>query len=344
METGRVKQTIKSRAILKKIEKFRLKTKIQSGTGQAVPLPFLGEESSCCILEVSDTVAVPVRLLKEGMGDYIKVQMEDILNQLYASSAKPAVMTAMIMLPEQTEETCLRFFVDCLIQKAEEDAIEISNVEAECCPNVEVALLILTVFGKREQKPLQGTEAFVPGQELVMIGTAAAEGTIMLENAGREALKQRFSRRFLEDVKSLSSKTEIKNKIELVQNLKNAGIYCVGRTGVFGALWEIASFTGKGFSVELGKIPVCQETIEICEFFDVNPYMLRSGGVLLVAVRQGRTLADRCRACGIEAAVIGSMENHADKLVRNGEECRYLTMPAAVRLGQNQPEGLNYIY
>lgn len=338
METGKVKHTIRDRAILKK-------TKTGNRAGQAVPLPFSEEGSSGCILEVSDTIAVPIHLLEKGRSDYIKVQIEDILNRLYVSLAVPAAMTALIMLPEQTEETYLRFLVDCLVQKAEQDRIKISDIEAECSPDVGSALLMLTVFGKREQELcLQGREAFLPGQELIMIGTAAAEGTVMLENAGREALQQRFSRRFLENVRSLSSKTGIRNKMELVRELAPAGVYCVGRSGIFGALWEIAAFTGKGFSVELGTIPICQETIEICEFFDVNPYMLRSGGVLLVAANQGRRLVERCRGCGIEAAVIGSMEDHADKLVRNGEECRYLTMPAAVRLGQNQPEGLFWIY
>jgi hypothetical protein len=38
------------------------------------------------------------------------------------------------------------------------------------------------------------------------------------------------------------------------------------------------------------------------------------------------------------------MEHHADKAVFNGEERRYLDMPSAVKIGQNIPEGLAFLY
>ena len=37
--------------------------------------------------------------------------------------------------------------------------------------------------------------------------------------------------------------------------------------GIFGALWELAEASGVGLEIELKKIPIRQETVEICEFF-----------------------------------------------------------------------------
>ena len=49
--------------------------------------------------------------------------------------------------------------------------------------------------------------------------------------------------------------------------------------GIFGALWEMADGAGIGLDVALKRIPIQQETVEICEFFGVNPYqMLSTGG------------------------------------------------------------------
>lgn len=328
MEIGRVKETIKKRAILKKIEHCYQK------------------ETSSDIITVSDTVTAPVWLLKEERSDYIKVQIEAVFNQLSILSAKPMMMTVFIMLPEQTEESCLRFLMDCLVEIAEKKQIKISDVKAECSPDVINTVLFLTIFGRKESEslPFYNVKAFLPGKELVMVGTAALEGTIMLENAGRTILEQRFSRRFLERVRSLSSKIELENKLEVIKTRKDIGIYYIGRTGVFGALWEIASITKKGFLVERKEIPIYQETIELCEFFDVNPYMLRSGSAWILALNQGRTFVEKCKSCGIEAAIIGTMESNADKLVCNGEDCCYLTMPTAVKLRQHQPKGLQFIY
>ena len=57
--------------------------------------------------------------------------------------------------------------------------------------------------------------------------------------------------------------------------------------GVFGGLYELAGRLGVGLSIDLKKIPVKQETIEICEFFDLNPYGLLSGGSLLIVAEDG---------------------------------------------------------
>ena len=45
--------------------------------------------------------------------------------------------------------------------------------------------------------------------------------------------------------------------------------------------------SGVGLEIDLKKIPIRQETIEICEFFDLNPYKLLSGGSLLLAAADG---------------------------------------------------------
>lgn len=37
--------------------------------------------------------------------------------------------------------------------------------------------------------------------------------------------------------------------------------------GIFGALWEMADGAGIGLDVALKRIPIQQETVEICEFF-----------------------------------------------------------------------------
>ena len=37
--------------------------------------------------------------------------------------------------------------------------------------------------------------------------------------------------------------------------------------GIFGALWEMAEASGVGLEIDLKKIPIRQETVEVCEFF-----------------------------------------------------------------------------
>lgn len=98
--------------------------------------------------------------------------------------------------------------------------------------------------------------------------------------------------------------------------------------GIFGALWEVSRKIGVGLCVDLKKIPVKQETIEVCEFFDLNPYQLLSGGALLMVAADGRGLVKALEEENIPACIIGSTNGTNDKIVVNQDETRYLEPPA----------------
>ena len=122
--------------------------------------------------------------------------------------------------------------------------------------------------------------------------------------------------------------------------------------GIYAALWKLADKCGAGITVDLKKIPVRQETIEISNYFDFDPYMMESAGSLLMAVPEGRgeelvqALADGSLGAGcnlnnngkngqnsgktefrIPAAVIGKMTAGNDRVIINGDDRRFLTAP-----------------
>lgn len=341
MQTGKIKETVKYRSVVKRIKKRRMEVvKGACRDSRNVQLAF--GDSLFSVL--SDTVFVPEKILETERGSYLKVQAESLFNAAYSEGFAPAVIMAAVMLPKEAEEASLRFLVDCLEELAGREQAELADVSAECSPEGKDAWIVLTLLGEKETSIESPETGFLPGREIVMAGTAALEGTVMLENLGREKLSERFSGRFLETVQEYPEKIRMKNALDFLRKEKiGDAVYCAGRSGVFGALWEIAKTAGKGFAVELSDIPITQETVEICEFFDVNPYMLRSGGALFVAAEHGRIVADRLKENGIAAAVIGTMKENADKLVFNGEERRYLDMPCAVKIGRNL-DGPKWIY
>lgn len=53
------------------------------------------------------------------------------------------------------------------------------------------------------------------------------------------------------------------------------------------SLWNMLEAYGLGCTIELRAIPILQETVEVCEVFDINPYRLSSGGCLLMAADNG---------------------------------------------------------
>ena len=82
----------------------------------------------------------------------------------------------------------------------------------------------------------------------------------------------------------------------------------------------MAEAAGTGLSINLKAIPVRQETIEICEQLELNPYRLLSGGSLLMAADDGEALAESLIQSGIPAFVIGCATEGNDRVLVGSEE------------------------
>lgn len=63
-----------------------------------------------------------------------------------------------------------------------------------------------------------------------------------------------------------------------------------------------------------------QVTVEVCEFFELNPYRLDSSGCLLLASDHGLQLVKRLKEQGIEAQVIGMVTEGEARQIRHGAE------------------------
>ena len=97
--------------------------------------------------------------------------------------------------------------------------------------------------------------------------------------------------------------------------------------GIFAALWELAEASGIGLEIDQKAIPIRQETIELCEVFDLNPYMLISSGSMLIGTEHGNLLVEKLEQAGIHGVVIGYTTEGNDRIVVNGDEQRYLEPP-----------------
>ena len=86
----------------------------------------------------------------------------------------------------------------------------------------------------------------------------------------------------------------------------------------------MAEAAGVGLTADLKKIPIKQETVEICNFFDLNPYEIASTGSLLIAAKDGKALVKALSEEKINAAVIGKFTDSNDRIIINGDNVRFL--------------------
>lgn len=94
--------------------------------------------------------------------------------------------------------------------------------------------------------------------------------------------------------------------------------------GVLEALYAMSKALKTGLEVDIRLLPIRQETVEICEALDVNPYALYSGNSAVVVVENGMTLVSVLKEIGVPAIIVGHTVDGNDKIVTNGDESGFL--------------------
>ncbi len=168
------------------------------------------------------------------------------------------------------------------------------------------------------------TGSLKPGDELVMAGWAGLDGSAVLVKEKTDHLKRVLPERILKNITELAASSDTGIIAGICESEGVSAMMEMSEGGVFGALWDMGAASNVGFEVDLKRILIRQESIEVCEIFDINPYLLRSKGAVLIGTDCGSRIVDRLTEEGVNAAVIGYVTGDADRVVKNGDSRRYL--------------------
>lgn len=323
MEVGKISETILKRSIFKQIGHRRREILARPGVGE-----------DCAVVEFGpDEVAVlstdPITGTVNEIGT---LAVHITANDIASGGAELIGILLTVILPEGTEESQLKEMVQDVERACESLNIEIMGGHTEVSLAVNQPIITVTGVGKAKKDEVVLTKGLKPGQDLVMTKWAGVEGTAILAKDREEVLGKRYDREWIQQAKEFINYISVVKDAGIAKKVGVSTMHDVTEGGIFGALWEIASASGVGVTVDLKKIPIRQETIEICEFFDISPYMLISSGCLLIGTDQGEKMVLALKEAGIHAAVIGTATQGKDKIVLNGSETRYLEPPKSDEL------------
>jgi len=173
----------------------------------------------------------------------------------------------------------------------------------------------------------ENTGRLEPGQDLIAAGYAGLSGTIELVRARQGYLRRWFPEEYLDGILRLEDMLLSDQERRLWAKLGATEWEACGSGGILASIWRLSGAYGTGVEFALRRIPIRQETVEICERLDCNPYRLYSRGcVLLTAVNGGR-LADGLAERQIPAVVIGKVCTGIAREIINGDGRGYLERP-----------------
>lgn len=317
MRPGKVSQTILKRSVLKNItyKSGRLLTAPRAGMDCA---RYAGAGGQDLIFTVN-----PVSGLDDELGRTAFFRM---CNDLAAAGAVPCGLLADICLPEGSSEPKLRLLMEQITALAKEYQMDILGGHTEVSRAVSEPRISLTGFGEAAGMRID-SGCLEPGMEIVMTKWAGDAGSYRLAKQDPEGVRSRFSADFFECLAAYGRDLSCAGEARMAVQYGAKALHNGSEDGVFGALWEMGEASGVGLEVELEAIPIRQETVEVCEYFDENPYLIPADGVLLIGAPEGRRLAEDLRRHGVAAAVIGRAAGNRDRVIINGDERRFLVPP-----------------
>ena len=317
MRSGKISESVLTRSVLRKIKTER--KEVVCGAGIGVDCAVLSFDDGEDSVFSTNPVSAPA--------DMVCVYgVNRALNNVAAAGAEPVGILLSAMLPEELEEKELQNMMAQAEEICSRYHVQIAGGHTEVTGAVRQPVLTVTGIGKRKKEDVSG-RSVKPGQDVVVSKWLGLDGTVRIAREHRTELLTRYPARMIEEAAGFEQFFSVIPEAAAARKSGVCGIHDVSQGGIFGALWELANGAGVGLEIDLKKLPVRQETIEICEFFNLNPYELSSAGCLLMTSEDGNALAAALEKEGIPAVVVGKTTDGNDRVLYNEEERRFLEPP-----------------
>ena len=319
MKVGNVSQTVLRRSILKQLHTRREESIIQ---------PSVEEMCAAIRIEEDEQVVFTNTSLFGDEKDLAVFAMAHVLNDLWTRGAEPIGVNISILLPPHAYESRLKSMISYAEEVAEGQRIQILNAKAEVSPVLSKSLVTVFGIGKEKKEGLLQSSMGMAGQDVVLTNWIGLEGMLRILREKKEELSKRFVPAFLHQIEEQQQYLLAGDGLRIAKEFGVSAMHQITEGGILAALWNLTEASGTGIDVDLKKIAIKQETIEVCEHFHLNPYQMTSAGSILLVTHDGEGLVSRLEKNGKKATVIGRLTDRNEKVIWNDTEKRFIDRPA----------------
>ena len=287
----------------------------------------VGEDCAALKLAPGEIFVISTDPITGTVKDIGNLAIHITLNDLASAGAEPVGVMLTILLPEGSEEQDLKSLMRQMEEGCAAANVQIMGGHTEVTRVVNQPIVSVCGVGKAREEQLVSTGGARPGHDIIITKWIGLEGTSIIAKEKEAELLTRYPDDLVETARNFDKYLSVVPEAAVAVKSGVSAMHDVTEGGIFGALWEMAESSGVGLTIDLKKIPVRQETIEVCEFFGINPYELISSGSMLMASQDGNQLVQDLERAGIPAVVVGKATAGNDRVLLNGEEQRFLEPP-----------------
>ncbi len=318
LKVGKVPESVLKRSIFRQIHTRRKEVLLGAG---------VGEDCAALKLAPGEIFVISTDPITGTVKDIGDLAIHITLNDLASAGAEPVGVMLTILLPEGSEEQDLKSLMRQMEEGCAAANVQIMGGHTEVTRVVNQPVVSVCGVGKAREGQLVSTGGARPGHDIIITKWIGLEGTSIIAKEKEAELLTRYPGDLVKTARNFDKYLSVVPEAAVAVKSGVSAMHDVTEGGIFGALWEMAESSGVGLTIDLKKIPVRQETIEVCEFFGINPYELISSGSMLMASQDGNQLVQDLEKAGIPAVVVGKATAGNDRVLRNGEEQRFLEPP-----------------
>lgn len=319
MKIGKVSQTVLKRSVLKPLQFQREETLWN---------PTVEEMCYGIRLKEGEQMLSSESVLYGNEKDLGVFALAQVVNDLASRGAKAVGASVHISLPPYAYESRLKAMMEHVEAAASEHGVQIISAKAEVSPVLQSAMIHVNGFGKSKDIDFIRSNMAKPGQDIVLLKWIGLCGMLRVMREKEEALRTRFVPGFLAQAESLYAQLFSEGEIAFAKEFGVSAMHQIGAGGILAALWELCESADIGMEVDLKKMSIRQETVEICEYFHLNPYQITSTGSVLIVTDKGEELVESYLEKGVQATILGHTTKEKARVILGGEEKRFLDRPA----------------
>lgn len=201
-------------------------------------------------------------------------------NDIATRGAVPKWFLQCILLPEGSSTGDLEKICRQIDGAAREVGVAVVGGHTEVTPGINRPIVVGSMMGLVRNERFFTTGGARPGDGLYMTKSAGIEGTAILSSEKRivSHLGEEFTRRCKAFIRLINVVDEC-----LVLSCFDgvSAMHDLTEGGLLGGAWELAAASSSGLFLDLGLVPVLEETRLLCKELDLDPYRLISSGSII---------------------------------------------------------------
>ncbi len=274
--------------------------------------PRVGEDAA--VLDFGDRYLVaktdPITFTAEKIGWYaVNINANDVA----VMGARPKWFLATVLLPEgKTSRKLADEIFEDIRYACEELGVSLCGGHIEVTLGLPRPIVVGQMLGEVEKDRLVRKDRVAVGDDIVLVGGVAVEGTSVLAREKEGELREVFGDKFVRRARAFLTKPGISvvgAALSAAESARISGMHDPTEGGLATGLHELARASDVGILISRDKVFVYPETEAICKHYGLDPLGLLASGALLVVMAPGETekLAAAMHGLAVQCSLVGKV-------------------------------------